>query len=139
MPSSGVTRADDLYRFQAGLAFLLGASFADPYHAASHGAKRILVKDELDRLPTPQPEIPVQSEPALRGIHDQTGNSRLVSFEVDDQAGALPRRNPPHVSWLTRISCQRQRARLACPPPFWGCDGSRSGFLDSVSTLGFMA
>src|SRR6266404_4484638 len=98
MPSSGATRADDLYRFQAGLAFLLGASFADPYHAASHGAKRVLVKDELDRLPASQPEISVQPEPALRGVDHQTGNSRLASFEVDNQAGALLRRNPPQAA-----------------------------------------
>src|SRR6266404_1557291 len=103
-----------LHRFEADLACLLGVRLADPHHAASHGAKRVLVKDELDRLPASQPEISVQPEPAVRRIHDQTGNSRLVSFEVDDQAGALLRRNPPQGSWLARISCQRRGRRLAC-------------------------
>ena len=87
-----------LYRFQAGLAFLLGARFADPHHTAAHGAERVLVQDQFDLLPAPQSEISVQPEPALRGIHHQTGNSRLVSFEVDDQAGALLRRNPPQAA-----------------------------------------
>jgi hypothetical protein len=82
------------HRFQASFAFLLRARFADPHHAASHRAQRVLIQDQLDRLPASQPEISVQPEPALRGIHDQTRNSPLVSFEVDDQAGALPRRNP---------------------------------------------
>jgi len=94
---SRLSRSSDLpalHRFEAGLAFLLGARFADPHHVASHGAERIVVQDEFDRLSAPQPEIPVEPEPAFRGIHDQTGNSRLVSFEVDDQAGALLRRNP---------------------------------------------
>src|SRR5260370_26863401 len=103
-----------LHRFEAGLACLLGVRVADQPHAAPHGAKWVLVQDQFNRLPTPQPEIPVQPETALRGIHDQTGNSRLVSFEVDDQAGALLRRNPPQVSWLARISCQRRGRRLAC-------------------------
>src|SRR6266851_3254797 len=87
-----------------------------PIHTTLHrtALSGVLVKDELDRLPTPQPEISVQPEPAVRRIHDQTGNSRLVSFEVDDQAGALLRRNPPQVSWLARISCQRRGRRLAC-------------------------
>src|SRR6266404_6293669 len=87
-----------LHRFQTGLACLLGVRLADPHHAASHGAKRVLVKDELDRLPASQPEISVQPEPALRGVDHQTGNSRLASFEVDNQAGALLRRNPPQAA-----------------------------------------
>ena len=60
--------ADDLHRFQAELAFLLRASFADPYHAALQGAERVLIQNEFDDLPAPQPEIPAESEPAFPGV-----------------------------------------------------------------------
>src|SRR5260370_34315126 len=117
-----------LHRFEADLTCLLGVRLADPHHAAPHGAERVLVKDEFHRLPAPQPEIPVQPKTALRGIHDQTGNSRLVSFEVDDQAGALLRCNPPQVSWLARISCQRRWGGVGLPRFFWVWVGV-GGFL----------
>src|SRR6266851_4510775 len=59
-------------------------------------------------------KFPCSRNPRSDASTTKTGNSRLVSFEVDDQAGALLRRNPPQVSWLARISCQRRGRRLAC-------------------------
>src|SRR5258708_30572146 len=68
-----------------------------PIHTTLHrtALEWVLVQDQFDRLPTPQPEISVQAEPAVRRIHDQTGNSRLDSFEVEDEAGAVLRVTPP--------------------------------------------
>ena len=57
-----------LHRFEAGFALLLGAGFADPYHAAAHGAQGVLVQDEFDHLSASQVEMPVEPEPFFRGI-----------------------------------------------------------------------
>src|SRR5258708_39776431 len=51
------------HRFEAGFALLLGAGFADPYHAAAHGAQRVLVQDKFDHLSAPQVKMPVEPEP----------------------------------------------------------------------------
>ncbi len=84
----------DLHGFHAGFAFLLCAGPADPYHVAAHGAEGFVIEDEFDNLPASQAESPVQPEPAIRGIHDQAGNPFLVPVQIDDQAGALLRRDP---------------------------------------------
>jgi len=42
--------ADRLDGFQADFSFLLGASFADPGHAAAHRAERIFIEDKFNHL-----------------------------------------------------------------------------------------
>src|SRR5712664_2454800 len=76
----GVLAIYPLHRFEAGLACLLGVRLADPHHAAPHGAKWVLVQDQFNRLPTPQPEIPVQPEPAVRRDASTTRQGILVWF-----------------------------------------------------------
>jgi hypothetical protein len=39
--------------FQADFSFLLGASLADPDHAAAHGVERVGIQDNFDNLTTP--------------------------------------------------------------------------------------
>jgi hypothetical protein len=87
----------ELHNFQTDLALLLRASFADPHHAASHRAQRVLRKDEFHHLPGSQPEIQMKPEAALPAIEHQTGHSLLAASKIfvrDDQAGWLLRRNP---------------------------------------------
>jgi hypothetical protein len=86
-----------LHNFQTDLALLLRASFADPHHAASHRAQRVLRQDEFHRLPGSQPEIHVEPEAALPAIEHQAGHSLLAASKIfvrDDQAGRLLQRNP---------------------------------------------
>jgi hypothetical protein len=87
-------REEDLHRFEADLALLLGAGFADPYYTAAHRAQRVLVQDKFDYLSASQVEIPVEPESLFRGIDHQAGNPCLVSLEIDDQTGALLRDDP---------------------------------------------
>src|SRR6266478_5203152 len=59
-----------------------------------------------------EPGLPIHTtlhRTALSGIHDQTGNSHLVSFEVDNQAGALLRSNPPQAAALRDRKCGHLR------------------------------
>ena len=80
--------ADRLEDFQANFSFLLGAAFANPDHAATLGAERVLVEDKFDRLAAPKMENPAQPETFFRGIEDEAGESLLVAVQIDDQAGA---------------------------------------------------
>ncbi len=89
MKNRGRGGGRSLHRFEAGFALLLGAGFADPYHAAAHGAQRVLVQDKFDHLSAPQVKMPVEPESLFRGIDHQAGNSCLVPLEIDDQAGRL--------------------------------------------------
>ena len=67
---------------------MLGASFADPDHAAAHGVQRVLVQDYFDNLSPPQMEPAPHPEPVFRGIENKTGQPFLISVEVDYQTGA---------------------------------------------------
>ena len=53
--SEGAVRipAEGLDSFQADFSFLLGAGFADPEHVATHGAERVFIENNFDRLAPP--------------------------------------------------------------------------------------
>jgi hypothetical protein len=86
--------ADPLDGFQADFSFLLGAGFADPDHAAAHGAERVFIADKFDHLAAPKVENSAQPETFFRGIEDEAGEPLLVAVQIDDQAGAPLRHHP---------------------------------------------
>src|SRR6267142_5351503 len=69
--------------FQPDFAFLLGACFADPNHAASHRVERVFIQDDFDYLSAPQLESSAHPEPIVRGIKHKA----RLSFKFEDQAG----------------------------------------------------
>ena len=69
--------------FQANFTFLLGAEFADPDYAATHGVEWVLIEDDFDNFAAPQMETSAQMEPVFRGIENKARHSLLVSVEID--------------------------------------------------------
>lgn len=78
-----------LHGFEADLAFLFGAGFADPDHAAADGIQFIVAGDDLDHLPSPEPEAASQAEALGRTIHNEAGNPVWLRAEINDYAGSL--------------------------------------------------
>jgi hypothetical protein len=79
---------DRLHGFQADFSLLLGASFADPDHAAALGAGHVFIEDKFDHLAAPKVETPAQPEAFFRGIEDEAGEPLRLAVQIDDQAGA---------------------------------------------------
>jgi len=77
--------ADDrLDGFQADFSLLLGASFADPDHAAALRAGHLFVEDKFDHLAAPKVETSAQPETFFRRIEYEAGSlfglrSRLMT------------------------------------------------------------
>lgn len=80
--------------FQTDFVFLLGASFADPDHAAALKDGRVFIDDKLDHLAAPEVETSAQPITFFRGIEDETGEPLQVAAQIDDQAGGLLRHQP---------------------------------------------
>jgi hypothetical protein len=79
---------DRLQGFQADFSILLGASLADPDHAAAVRAGHLFVEDKFDDLAAPKIEISAQPEAFFRGIEDEAGEPLWFTVQIDDQAGA---------------------------------------------------
>jgi len=91
-PTKSRTGASDrLDGFHADFSFLLGPSFADPDHAAPHGAKRVFIEDNFDHVAAPKVETSAQPETLFRGIEDEAGEPLRLAVQIDDQTGAPPR------------------------------------------------
>jgi len=75
--------------FEADLAILLGAGFADPDHAAAAGVQFVVAGNDLDELAASQPEAAAEAKPLGRTIHDEAGNPLRVGAEIDDHAGSF--------------------------------------------------
>lgn len=91
---SRVTGHARLTGFHADFAFLLGASFADPGHAAVLEDGRVFIEDKLDHLAAPEVQTSAQPKTFFRGIEDETGEPLLVAAQIDDQTGGLLRHQP---------------------------------------------
>jgi hypothetical protein len=85
---------DRLHGFQADFSLLLGASFADPDHAAALRAEGVLIEDKFDRLAAPKMETTPQSKTFFRGIQEKAGESPLIAIQIDNQAAAPLRHHP---------------------------------------------
>ena len=79
---------DRLQGFQADFSILLGASFADPDHAAALRAGHLFVEDKFDHLAAPKVETSAQPEAFFRGIEDEAREPLWLTVQIDDQAGA---------------------------------------------------
>lgn len=79
--------------FEADLAVLFGAGFADPDHAAADGVEFIIAGDDLDKLPGAEPRAAPKAKPLGRPIHDEAGNTLRVRTEIDDDAGSFSQGN----------------------------------------------
>jgi hypothetical protein len=79
---------DRLQGFQADFSILLGASFADPDHAAALRAGHLFVEDKFDHLAAPKVEASAQPEAFFRGIEDEAREPLWLTVQIDDQAGA---------------------------------------------------
>ena len=88
--------------FQPDFAFLLGACFADPNHAASHRVERVFIQDDFDYLSAPQLESSAHPEPIVRGIKHKA----RLSFKFEDQAGT------PFARASLRVATFGNRQRL---------------------------
>ena len=75
--------------FEANLAFLFGTGFADPDHTATDGVQFIIAGDDLDHLPTLEPEAAPQAEALRRTVHNEAGNPMRLRTEVNHHAGSL--------------------------------------------------
>jgi hypothetical protein len=75
--------------FEADLAFLLGAGFADPDHAAADGIQFVIARDDLDQLSAFEPEAASEAEALGRTVHNEAGNPARLRAEIDDHAGSL--------------------------------------------------
>jgi hypothetical protein len=75
---------DRLDGFQADFPLLLGASFANPNHAAVLGAGRFLIDGKFDHLASPEVETSAQPETFFRGIEDEAGESLRLAVQIDD-------------------------------------------------------
>jgi hypothetical protein len=79
---------DRLHGFQADFSFLLGVSFADPGHPATHGAGHVFIEDKFDHMAAPKIETSAQPETFFRGIEDEAREPLRLAVQIDDQAGA---------------------------------------------------
>ena len=86
--------------FQSDLSFLLGASFADPNRSAVLKDGRVFIEDKLDHLAAPEVETSAEPKTFFRGIKDETREPLLLAAQIDDQAGGLPRHQPPRAPAL---------------------------------------
>ena len=75
--------------FEADLAILFGAGFADPDDATADGVQFVVAGDDLDELAGPQPEAAAEAKPLGRTIHDEAGDALRVGAEIDDHAGSF--------------------------------------------------
>jgi len=79
--------------FEADLAVLFGAGFADPNYAAADGVEFIITGDDLDKLPRPKSRAAPEAKPLGRPIHDEAGNTLWVRTEINDDTGSFSQGN----------------------------------------------
>jgi hypothetical protein len=87
-------KPDDLHRLHADFALLHRAKLPNPGDLTPDRAQGVFVQDQFNRLPDLKPEIHAESEATLCSVDDKTRHPRLASMQIEDQAGALLRRNP---------------------------------------------
>lgn len=82
-------RRKALEGFEADLAILFGARFADPDYTTFDGVQFIVAGDDFDELATFEPEAASETESIGRTVHDEAGDAVWLRAEIDDYAGTL--------------------------------------------------
>ena len=78
-----------LYGFEANLAILFGAGFADPDNATSDDIQLVVAGDDFDELSAPKPEAAPKAKSFRRTVHDEAGNTLRLRAEINDHASSL--------------------------------------------------
>lgn len=78
-----------LDRFEADLAILFGARFANPDYAATDGVQFIVARDDFDELATFKPKAAPETESLWRPVDDEARDALWLRAEVDDHARSL--------------------------------------------------
>lgn len=102
---------DRLDGFQADFSFLLGASFANPDHAATHEAERVFIGDKFDHLAAPKVETSAQPEPSFEESRTRQGSLCWLPSSVEPRVRSS-QGAPPSVQSLGSpdnyfCSCQK--------------------------------